>query len=162
MRQAAYVLGVHPNSRGIGWVLLEGAGKPLDWSIARTTDNKKCVALLDQFFESRSALCLVLEEYSGRGIRRGVRVQHLCGDIIKRAKSAGIPTYVYSKSDIQTCFFPKGGRDRYAIAKTIAKRVPGFALRLPPRRRLWVSEDSRLALFDAAAIALTHLARRPQ
>jgi hypothetical protein len=44
----------------------------------------------------------------------------------------------------------KGG-----IAETIAKHIPAFDRFLPPRRKLWMSEDVRMGLFDAAALAFT-------
>jgi hypothetical protein len=44
---------------------------------------------------------------------------------------------------------------KYAIAEAIAKHLPAFERHLPPQRKPWMSEDSRMGIFNAAALALT-------
>jgi len=39
------------------------------------------------------------------------------------------------------------------IAAAIAKHIPAFERFLPPPRKLWKSEDARMGIFDAAALA---------
>ena len=48
-----------------------------------------------------------------------------------------------------------GAVTRYEIAQAVASQVHAFAHRLPPVRRLWDHEDSRMYLFDAASLAMT-------
>ena len=43
---------------------------------------------------------------------------------------------------------------KHGIAQTIAKHIPALSLYLPPARKPWMSEDARMGLFDAAALAL--------
>ena len=154
------VLGVHPTCKGMGWVVLEGQGQPSDWAVVRSTDNRRCIAHIEGFLDPQLVACVVFEEFSGRAAQRGIRVQHLCSEIVRLAKAAGIVSHVYSRSTIQAHFASVGPASRYDIAKVVAKQLSGFDHRLPPRRRPWMGEDARLALFDAAAIAVTHLARR--
>ena len=40
------------------------------------------------------------------------------------------------------------------MARAIAARFPELARCLPPERKPWMSEDLRMAMFDAAAMAL--------
>ncbi|WP_156527887.1 hypothetical protein [Bradyrhizobium stylosanthis] len=40
-------------------------------------------------------------------------------------------------------------------AERIAKHIPAFEQYVPPPRKPWMSEDRRMGLFDAAALALT-------
>ena len=47
-----------------------------------------------------------------------------------------------------------------AIAEAIVKHVPAFARYLPPVRKPWMSEDKKMGLFDAAALALTFIQGR--
>ena len=44
-------------------------------------------------------------------------------------------------------------RNKNEIARFIAARFPELARSLPPERKPWMSEDSRMAIFDAAAFA---------
>ena len=48
-----------------------------------------------------------------------------------------------------------GVLNKQSLAETIARHIPAFARYLPPPRKPWMSEDSRMSLFDAAALALT-------
>jgi hypothetical protein len=41
------------------------------------------------------------------------------------------------------------------LAEAVAKHIPAFQRYLPRVRKPWMSEDSRMHLFDAAALALT-------
>jgi hypothetical protein len=40
-------------------------------------------------------------------------------------------------------------------ARIVAAKFPELRSRLPPERKPWMSEDYRMAIFDAAAFALT-------
>jgi len=48
-----------------------------------------------------------------------------------------------------------GVTNKRQLAEAIAARIPAFERYLPPPRKPWMSEDSRMNLFDAAALALT-------
>jgi hypothetical protein len=43
---------------------------------------------------------------------------------------------------------------KHALAETLAAKFPvELALRLPPKRRPWMSEDPRMDIFDAVGLA---------
>jgi hypothetical protein len=42
------------------------------------------------------------------------------------------------------------------IAEAIARRVPALHLYVPPARKPWMSEDARMGIFDAAALAFMY------
>jgi len=48
-----------------------------------------------------------------------------------------------------------GSVTKHSIALAIAKRIPAFERFLPRPRKPWQSEDARMGIFDAAALALT-------
>jgi hypothetical protein len=53
-------------------------------------------------------------------------------------------------------FFAEGQGTKHALAEMLAGRFPEeLASRLPPKRRPWMSEDYRMDIFDAVALALT-------
>ncbi len=45
-------------------------------------------------------------------------------------------------------------KSKDAIARTIAQLMPEFEQHLPPVRKIWMSEDYRMGIFDAVAIAM--------
>jgi hypothetical protein len=47
-----------------------------------------------------------------------------------------------------------------SIAVAIAGQLPALRPWLPPKRRIWESEHYCMAIFEAAALAMTHFAAR--
>jgi len=46
---------------------------------------------------------------------------------------------------------------KYEIASLLAKCFPVLHWELPPKRKIWDSEDYRMSIFDAAALAVSGL-----
>jgi hypothetical protein len=44
--------------------------------------------------------------------------------------------------------------NKQAMAEVIAKYISAFERYVPPRVKAWMTEDSRMGIFDAAALAL--------
>ena len=44
--------------------------------------------------------------------------------------------------------------NKQMLAELIAKHIPAFERYVPPPRKPWKSEDARMGIFDAAALAL--------
>jgi hypothetical protein len=61
----------------------------------------------------------------------------------------------FNKDAVRGCFRGVGALTRYEIAQAIATQLDAFKHRLPPVPLPWKNENSRLALFDAAALAMT-------
>ena len=72
------------------------------------------------------------------------------------AQSEGIDVAYYDRQTIRHAFAPVGAKSKVEIAQAIARAIPAFAHRLPPVRKIWMSEDSRQMLFDAAALGMTY------
>jgi hypothetical protein len=43
---------------------------------------------------------------------------------------------------------------KHQIVSDVAHQFPELARQLPPARKPWMSEDERMAIFDAAALAV--------
>jgi hypothetical protein len=64
---------------------------------------------------------------------------------------------LFSQSQVRRAFLGDAVGTKHALANIIAERFPeelGFLL--PPKRRDWMSEDYRMPIFDAAALALAY------
>jgi hypothetical protein len=40
----------------------------------------------------------------------------------------------------------------------LAQRFPELAAKLPPKRKIWQSEDYRMSIFDAASLGVAYFA----
>ena len=61
----------------------------------------------------------------------------------------------YSRQHIRLAF-GACGKSKDTIARAIADTLPALKPWLPPKRRIWESEHHSMAIFEAAALALTH------
>jgi hypothetical protein len=145
---------LHCSAKGFGFIVFEGQAA-YDWGTVTARGDKnamtlrKLVRLLDRF----SPEALVLEEPSGRGDR----IVEVHAAIEALCRSRNIDVYQYSLSEIQWRFGRVGARTRQEIAEAVVRELDVLSPRLPNPRKPWQSEPRRLAIFSAAAVALTHL-----
>jgi len=152
------VLAIYPNTRGFAFVVFEGPLAPVDWGVKEVRGRQKsplCLlriaALLDQYRPD----VLVLQDTSPTGTRRVRRLRELNASIGEIAEDQGVSVHTYSRAQVCEAFAAFGITTKHGIAEAIAKHVPAFERYLPPPRKPWMSEDARMSLFDAAALALT-------
>jgi hypothetical protein len=152
------VAAIHLNSRGFGFVLFEGPLAPLDWGAAEARGKEKRETLLarvDALFARYQPNVIVLQDMSEGGTHRPHRIRRLNEAIVEIAERYGLPVLFFSRAEVRQCFAYLGAVTKDTIAGGIAKRIPAFERFLPPPRKTWKSEDARMGIFDAAALALT-------
>lgn len=157
------VLAVSPHTRGLAFACFEGPLAPVDWGIKPLRGrqkNARAVAHIRSLVEALQPAVLVTERYTVARRRRSPRLVRLQTMIESYAAAQAIDTEYYGRDDIRETFRPAGACTRYEIAEIIASQVNAFSFRLPPRRRLWMSDDPRMALFDAAALSYAHFHNR--
>lgn len=151
------VLAIQPSTRGFGYALFEGPRDPINWGVKHTkTNNAEGLHKVKEFINFYHPDVIVVEDYAGEGSRRCERIQRLIKDIKKLAKKNKLKTYEYSRSDIRKTFAQFGAKTKHQVAQKIAEWMPSFLLRLPPKRKVWTPEDSRMYIFDAVSLALTY------
>jgi hypothetical protein len=155
--QEPFVLAISPSPRGFAFVLFQGADKPFDWGVkdVRGPDkNIRCMKAIGTLVDEYRPTTIAIEDVAIR-TKRGFRIRSLLRSIEKLAerKEAGVQRI--SRKEVRAAFAAEGALTRPAIAEAIARRIPAFAHRLPPTRKIWQSEDPRQSLFDAAALAIS-------
>ena len=151
------ILAFYPHARGFAYAVFEGPRSPVDWGMSDVSAKQKaqrCLRrlslLLDQY---RPDALLVREVSGGRTMKR---IVHLLAAIDELAESRGVLTVALSRKQVQAAFAYLGSPTRNAIVEAIAKHIPILAPYVPPIRKIWNGEDRRMALFDAAALALSY------
>lgn len=148
------VLATDPSTRGFGFAVLEGPDRLIDWGVKETKTDKtrRSLQLIAALIEPA---VLVLEDYAGNGSRRCERVAGLIDEIRELAVKRKVKVKSFSRLHIKQAFAQSGAGTKYEIAMAIANRFPELAPRLPRFRKPWMSEDYRMSIFDAVALALT-------
>lgn len=158
------VLSIFPTTRGLAYTLFEAPLTPIDWGLKRIRDKDKNARSLETVERLVRALrpdTIVIEDCVSGTCRRSRRVKRLYALIAAFAQAENLTLVQYSRATVRATFREAGAITRYEIAQAIASYIPAFAHRMPRVRKLWQAEDHRLALFDAAALALTHYAFVP-
>jgi RNase H-fold protein (predicted Holliday junction resolvase) len=147
------VLAIDPSTRGLGFAVLEGPHRLLDWGVKQAPDNKnaECVRIVKDLIEQYRPHVLVLENVEGSDSRRRPRVRELLQAIRETARQQGVKVMEETPERVRTAFTPK----KDTIAAALAGRFPELAARLPKPRTLTMPEHSAMPVFDATAFAMT-------
>jgi Holliday junction resolvasome RuvABC endonuclease subunit len=150
------VLGLHPSSRGFGWIFFEGPGQPFDWGTADVRGNKNAEALdrMEGLVRKYQPHVIALEVFEGELAYRRARIRRLCRAVLRRATKRGIQVRIYSRTQIRSAFASTSSGTREEIATAVAQCIEPLRSRLPKRRKIWTGEHPSMALFCAAACAL--------
>lgn len=156
------VLALAPNSRGVGFVLFQDEITPLDWGVKEVRHDKNAECLR----KAKTLMCrfrpdvIVLEHGSAPGSRRSKRVRKLLTLIAISARRQGIEVCRYSRLRVRKRFSVFGVGSKDDMAAGVAAMLPALAPRLPRRRKPWESEHYGMAIFEAAALGITHFAEQ--
>jgi hypothetical protein len=150
-------LAIYFGTRGLSFVLFEGTLSPYDWGVFEVRGPRKeakCQRKVMRLFDRYEIDILVLQDTGPEGTRRASRLTNLNAAVEAVGRQHGVPVFKYSRADVYATFASAGFSNKQTLAEVIAKHIPGFERHVPPPRKPWKSEDARMALFDAAALAL--------
>lgn len=149
------VLAIDPTTRGFAFVVMEGPERLVDWGVktVRPAGHAECLAMIAAEIKFSRPSAIVLEDACRPGSRRCRRVRRLIRAISGVAAKAKVRTRLVCRREIRRTFSPTCASTKHQIAVAIASALPELADRLPPYRRCGMTEDYRMNIFDAAALA---------
>jgi hypothetical protein len=150
-------MSIAPTTRGFGYAIFAEPGLLLDWGVkeARGDKNRRIRAQVEALVKNAMPSTVVLENWFHESCRRSERVRQLLFDLFMVAHKGGAAVMVYSRQHIREAF-GELGKTKDTIAEGIADRLPALKPWLPPKRRVWESEHYSMAIFEAAALGMTH------
>jgi hypothetical protein len=157
---AELVLAVFPSTRGFGYAVLEGSRSLIDWGVKSARcphKNLESIQKIRELLAFYRPDVLVLEDYEGPSSRRAKRIRTLINLVAAHAAEKEMSTAFFSRAAVRACF---GLTTKRQIAEAIARRFPELEPRLPPVRRIWMSEDRPMGIFDAVSLAVTFFHNR--
>jgi hypothetical protein len=152
------ILAIALSARGFGFVVMEGQKTIIECGgrVAADGDkNAQSLAKMKKLLNFYRPGVLVLQDVEAKGSRRAPRIKTLNRQIKRLAENQKIEVKLISGKQLRSLLLgnPKGTKQE--MAEKLAKDFPDeLASRLPPKRRLWMSEDSRMDIFDAVALAV--------
>ena len=155
------VLAIDPYSRGVGFAVLEGSEHLIDWGLKTTgrADNLKATRAIEALVARFQPDILAVEDSDAAGSRRGGRVQQLLDQIVA-AKSPRLPVRLVSLQQLSAIGPLPQASTKYGRACLLAERFPELQPSLPRFRKSYMSEDDRMAIFDAVGFAVVCFPQR--
>jgi hypothetical protein len=160
----ALVFAFYPMTRGFAYVLFEGPLSPYDWGVKEVRGKNKNGRIMSEvkgIIDRCTPKLIVLEDWTDDCGRRAPRIKLLYEHVTALAEAKGIPVVRYAPQAIKQSFANVIPCTKYEIALTIAKHIPAFSFQVPPVRKIWMSEDPRQALYDAAALGMVWYNNHP-
>ncbi len=151
------ILAIAPSSRGFGYALVEGLNTLVDWEVKSVSGNKNAgtVAKVGELIAHYQPDVMVLEDTLVKPFRRAPRIRMLTKQLIRLGNCHKVKVALFSREKVRKAFFDDSKGTKHALAGILANKFPDeLSFRLPPKRRPWMSEDYRMAIFDAVALAL--------
>jgi hypothetical protein len=159
MTEGTRVLAIDPTTKGFGFVVFEGPAQCIDWGNAAAKTNDKAMARVADLISWYEPEVVVLEDWKGSGARRRERIQQLLEEIVGLADGRGIAVSQIPWQAVKEAFSDLGAHTKHEIASVIALWFSELSVRLPAPRKIWMSEDQRMAIFDAAALCMAFFSR---
>lgn len=157
----ALTLAISLSARGFAHVFFEAPETPFDWAVVEMKGSDKNARIgkrVQKLLHLYRPQTLVLEDISMKAAKRPDRTKKLALYLRHLAHCEGVDVVAYDRRAIRATFAPVGAQTKVEIARAIALAIPAFGHRLPPVRKIWMSEDPRQMLFDAGALGITHYA----
>ena len=151
------ILAIAPSTRGFGFAVHEG-DTLVDWGVKSVKGDKNAESLkkVSELINWYTPTVLVLPDTKGKGSRRSERIRVLSRKFIAMAKARKVCVATCSRKQIGVALSTDGTLNKHEIAEILAKRFPHeLGSRVPPKRKPWMSEDSRMDIFGAVAIGVT-------
>ena len=120
-----------------------------------TDKNANSLTQIEKLIIRHQPDVLVLNDVNAKGTYRWPRIKELHRSVVRLVKKRKLAVATLSGIELRILLLndPKG--TKHDLAERIAKQFPDeLALRLPPKRKLWKSEVSRMDIFDAMALAV--------
>jgi hypothetical protein len=151
------ILAIAPLSRGLGYAVMEGPDKLVVCGNKAILRNKNAGALawVNRFIQFYQPDVLVLPNVTAADTRRAARIKTLHRQIVAWADKKKVKVRLVSVIQVRTQLLGDSKGTKFAVAQMLAAKYPTeLGLRLPPKRRPWMSEDPRMDIFDAVSLAV--------
>lgn len=147
------ILGLAPSPPGVGVAVIEGVNSLVGWDMKRVrkSSNSECMIKVEKAIDYYEPQVIVMEDGSERSSRHRALIKRIAALAEKR----GVSVVVLSRKQVRRVFFGEGMGSKDLLAEILVERFPEeLGARLPRKRRASTSEDHRMGMFEAVALAL--------
>ena len=151
------ILTIAPLSRGLGYAVMERLDRLVACGNKAILRDKNATALIwvNRLIQLYQPDVLVLPDVQATDTRRAARIKTLHRKIVAWAEKKRLKLRLVSVTQVRHRLLGAAKGTKFAVAQTLAAKYPvELGMRLPPKRRPWMSEDPRMDIFDAVGLAV--------
>ena len=149
------LLAIDPTRQGFAYVLLESQIL-IDWGLVHAAGTVESSARrLDELVLRYKPTAFIIEHHLLSESRRSPRAREFLVSVELLGFSRRVAVERVSHSAVKETF--RDTRTKHDIALLLSDRYPELRTWRPRRRKPWTSEDERMNIFDALALAETFL-----
>ena len=151
------ILAIALSYGGFGFVVMEGQKTIIEFGrrVADGDKNAQSLAKTKKLLDFYRPSVLVLQDVEAKGSRRYPRIKTLNQQIKRVAEKHKIEVKLISGKQLRSLLLGNPRGTKQEMAEMLVAQFPDeLASRLPPKRKTWESEDSRMDIFDAMALAV--------
>jgi len=153
-------LAVSLSSRGFGYAVMEGSNSLICHANKefKQDRNARSLVQIGKLVKLYQPDVLVLQDVNAKGTRRAPRIKELHRQVLALAKRHDLKVVKISQTKLRLTLLGREDGTKQELAELLAKRFPEeLAAHLPPKRKPWESEDSRMDIFDAVGLDVAFL-----
>lgn len=151
------ILAVALSARGFGFVVMEGEKTIIECGgrVADGDKNAQSLAKLKKLLNFYRPDAVALQDVEAKGSRRAPRIRALNRKMKGMAEKRKVVVKLISGKQLRSVLLGNPEGTKQEMAERLADQFPDeLASRLPPKRKPWESEDGRMDIFDAVALAV--------
>jgi len=151
------LLAMVPSGHGAGYAAIETPLFPIDWGVKSRIAGppRKRLPVLIRILEWYRPDVLLVEDIDERICRRGRATRRMVRQLHQAAEARGIAVRPVARRAVWEHFKFDRRPTKVDVAHAVAQRLPELQSRLPPVRKLWMSEAHVMPMFDAFSLILT-------
>jgi hypothetical protein len=154
------ILAIDPSKRGLAFVFFL-KGVPVDWGLWRATSSQNTIAVFHRILDICPAEVIVVEDPEAIGCERRPRIRQLLRELALEGERDGLEVVRVGRQRVRDEWAIQGLTRKDAVAHAIAERFPVLQPLIPRRRKIFMDEEPRSRIFDAASLVLSmHTAAR--
>lgn len=150
-------LALYPNFRGLNFVCIQMPNKVIDYGTIFSSPFliSRFLNRVEKYIDYYAPSIVALR-YVPKDSYRAKQASKIASAISELAVHKGLRVYTYKREDIRQVFEIHGASTKHEIAQKIVSWIEDLAHLTPRPRKLWLPEDHRMGILDAAALAITH------
>ena len=151
------ILAIAPTARGFGYAVMEGSRRLVAFSNKSILKdkNERTLVWVEKFMCRYEPEVMVLPAVNTADTRRAKRIKQLHQRLVTLAAKYKLKVKLITTTKVRERLLGQIKGNKQSLAETLAGLFPiELAPRLPPKRKVWKSEDPRMDIFDAAGLAV--------